>query len=93
MNIISLWEILIQKLLRRIFEFKNLIKDAKFYKNPENASCIDIILTNNHNSFQSSGVIETGLSDFHKIPVPVIKTTFEKLEPNIIHYRDYRTFS
>ena len=72
------------------YEFKNLIKDAK---NPENPSCIDLVLTNNPNSFQNSGVIETGLSDFHKMTVTVMKTTFEKLKPNIIHYRDYRKFS
>ena len=75
------------------YEFKNLIKDATCYKNPENPSCIDLILTNNPNSFQNSGVIETGLSDFHKMTVTVMKTTFEKLKPNITHYRDYRKFS
>ena len=64
------------------YEFKNLIKDA----------IIDLILTNNPNSFQNSGVIETGLSDFHKMTVTVMKT-FEKLKPNIIHYWDYRKFS
>ena len=74
------------------YEFKNLIKDATCYKNPENPSCIDLILTNNPNSFQNSGVIETGLSDFHKMTVTVMKTTFEKLKPNIIHYRDCRKF-
>ena len=74
------------------YEFKNLIKDATCYKNPENPSCIDLILTNNPNSFQNSGVIETGLSDFHKMTVTVMKTTFEKLKPNIIHYWDYRKF-
>ena len=63
------------------YEFKNLIKDAK---NPENPSCIDLVLTNNPNSFQNSGVIETGLSDFHKMTVTVMKTSFEKLKPNII---------
>ena len=72
---------------------KNLIKDATCYKNPENPSCIDLILTNNPNSFQNSGVIETGLSDFHNMTVTVMKTTFEKLQPNIIHYKDYRKFS
>ena len=41
-------------------------------------------------SFQSSGVIETGLSDFHKMTVTVMKTTFEKSDPKIIHYRDYQ---
>ena len=75
------------------YEFKNLIKDATCYKNPENPPCIDLILTNNFNSFQNSGVIETDLSDFHKMTVTVMKTTFEKLKPNIIHYRDYRKFS
>ena len=68
------------------YEFKNLIKDATCYMQ-------HLILTNNPNSFQNSGVIETGLSDFHKMTVTVMKTTFEKLKPNIIHYRDYRKFS
>ena len=75
------------------YEFKNLIKDATCYKNPENPSCIDLILTNNPNSFQNSEAIEISLSDFHKMTVTVMKTTFEKLKPNIIHYRDYRKFS
>ena len=66
------------------YEFKNLIKDATCYKNPENPSCIDLILTNNPNSFQNSGVIETGLLDFYKIMVTVMKTTFEKVKRNII---------
>ena len=38
-------------------------------------------------------MIKTGLSDFHKMTVTVMKTTFEKLKPNIIHYRGYRKFS
>ena len=75
------------------YEFKNLIKDITCYKNLENPSRIDLILTNNPNSFQNSGVIETGLSDFQKMTVTVMKTTFEKLKPNIMHYRDYRKFS
>ena len=71
------------------YEFENLLKDATCYKNPENPSCIDLILTNNPNIFRNSGVIETGLSDFRKMTVTVMKTTFEKLKPNIIYYRDY----
>ena len=38
-------------------------------------------------------MIETGLSDFHKMTVTAMKTTFEKLKPNIIHFRDYTKFS
>ena len=34
----------------------------------------------------------TGLSDFHKMTVTVMKTTFQKLDPKIIHYRDYRKY-
>ena len=39
------------------------------YKNPENPSSNDLILTNNLRSFQNSCVIETGLSDFHRMVV------------------------
>ena len=69
--------------------FKNLIKFPTCHKNPQNPSCIDLILTNSPLSFQSSGVIETGLFNFHKMIVTVMKTTFQKLDPKIIHYRDY----
>ena len=48
---------------------KKLIKDAICYKNPENPSCINLILTNNPNSFQNSGVTEADLSDFYKMTV------------------------
>ena len=45
-----------------LFNLKNLVKDPTCYKNPENPSCIDLI------------VIETGLSDFHKLTATVLKT-------------------
>ena len=60
------------------------------YKNPERPSCIDLILTNCHHSFQNSCVIETGLSDFHKMVVTVMKATYRKLEPRIVHYHDFK---
>ena len=76
------------------YGLKNLIKVPTCHKNPQNPSCIDLNLTNSPLSFQSSGVIETGLCDFHKIIVTVMKTTrFQKLDPKIIHYRDYRKYS
>ena len=71
------------------YRFKNLIKDPTCFKNPDNLSCIALILTNSHYSFQNSCVIETGLSDFHKMIVSVMKTTFQKLKPRIAQYRDY----
>ena len=49
------------------FGLKSLIKNAACYKNPENPSSIDLILTNNPRSFQNSCVIGKGLSDFHRM--------------------------
>ena len=56
--------------------------------NPQDPSCIDLILTNRHNSFQNSIAIETGLSDFHKMTITVLKTTYKMKTPKIIFYRD-----
>ena len=49
----------------------SLIKQPTCFKNPENPSCIDLILTNKTRSFQSACVVETGLSDFHRMTISV----------------------
>ena len=46
---------------------QNLIKEPLCFKNPDNPSCIDVILTNKKANFKNSSVIETGLSDHHKM--------------------------
>ena len=74
------------------FGLNSLLKDATCYKNPENLSSTDPILTNNQRSFQNSCVIQTGSSDFHRMVVTVMKTFFEKLKPRVINYRDYKSF-
>ena len=71
------------------YELKCLIKEPACYKSPENPSCIDLILTNNPKCFQSSCVVEIGRPDFHRMTVTVLKTTFKKFEPRIMHDRDY----
>ena len=76
-----------------IYSFKNLIKEPTCFKNPANPKCIDLMLTNRHRSFQNSCVIETGLSDFHKMTVTVLRAFFKKAEPKVISYRDYKNFS
>ena len=43
--------------------------------------------------FQSTCVIETGLSDFHLMPLTVMTQKFKKLSPRIISYRSYKNFS
>ena len=50
------------------------------------------MLTNSYGCFRKSCAIETGLSDFHKMSVTVIKPYFHKKEQNIIKYRDYSNF-
>ena len=70
----------------------SLIKQPTCYKNPENPSCIDLILTNKAKSFQSTCVMETGLSDFHRMTISVLKMHFCKLPPKVISYRDFKSF-
>ena len=74
------------------YNLSSLIRESSCYKNPENPSCIDLFLTNSPNSFQNSGVVETGLSDFHRMIVTVMKTSFQRLPTKIRHYRDYSNY-
>ena len=55
------------------YNLTNLIKQPTCFKNPEKPRCIDLILTNRPKSFQTTCVIETGLSDFHRMSVSVLK--------------------
>ena len=74
------------------YNLKSLIREPVCYKNPENPSCIDLILTNRPCSFQNSYVFETGLSDFHRTTVTVMTIYFQKLQPKVINYMDYKHF-
>ena len=76
-----------------IYSFQNLIKEPTCFKNPTNPKCIDLMLTNRHRSFQNLCVIETGLSDFHKLTVTVLRPFLKKAEPKTIFYRDYKNFT
>ena len=69
------------------YHAKNLVKDPTCFKNPENPSCIDLFITNSSRSFQKTTTVSTGLSDFHKMAVTVLKTTFPRAKPRIITYR------
>ena len=68
----------------------SLIKKPTCFKNPDKPTCIDLILTNQPSCFQHSKVFETGLSDFHLLAVTVFKMSFQKLQPKITNYRDYK---
>ena len=38
-------------------------------------------------------VMETGISDFHKMVITVLKIFYKKQKPKIISYRNYKTFN
>ena len=75
------------------YGLKNLIRQPTCNKNPSNPTCIDLILTNASQKFQSACVRETGLSDFHLMTVTVMRNIFKKLKPRTINYRSYKHFS
>ena len=74
------------------YNLTNLIKQATCFKSPKKPSCIDLILTNRPKTFQTTCVIETGLSDFHRLTVSVLKMHFRKLSPRIISFRDFSNY-
>ena len=81
------------KLFCENYNLKSLIKQPTCYKNPNKPTCIDLILTNLKRIFQSTYVLETGLSDFHLMTVTIMRKTFKKMHPRVINYMSYRDFS
>ena len=62
----------------KIYESKFLLTEPTCLKNPQSPSCINLI--------------ETGLSDFHKIITKVMKIHIRKAKPSILSYRSYKKF-
>ena len=60
-----------------VYNFKSLIKDPIYFKNPEKPTAIDHILTNHPRCFQHSGVYETGLSDFYRLTLTIESIPFQ----------------
>ena len=75
------------------YSFKSLIREPTCYKSPSNPICIDLILTNAPQKFESTCVLETGLSDFHLMTVTVMRKIFKKSKPRTINYRSYKQFA
>ena len=74
------------------YNLENLINKPTCYKNARNPSSIDVILTNRPIRFANSMVIETGLSDHHKMVLTVLKSYCKKSAPIITSYRNYKHF-
>ena len=69
-----------------------LNKEPTCFKNVNKQFCSDLFLTNNSKCFEDCLTLETGLSDFHKLIVTIMKTKHECFPPKIINYRDYKNF-
>ena len=92
-------EILILKIQKTLASFlfqhdlKNIVKENTCFKNALNPRSIDLILTNVNLAFQHTCSYFTGLSDFHKLVLSVLKISFTKNEPKKLFYRDYKHFN
>ena len=75
-----------------IYNLKSIIREKTCFKNPTNPSCIDSMIIKRPKSFQNSMVIETGLFDFHKMYITLIKMYFSRQKP-IINYRKFKDFN
>ena len=80
------------KTFGKIYKLWNFIKEPTCFKNPENLTCIDLILANKPLNFKTTYVIEAGLSDFHKMIVAMMKMHFPKINPQVVSYRKYKDF-
>ena len=69
--------------------FKVSLKKNLVLKSFSNPSYIDLFLTNNALSFQSTKTVSTGLSDFHKLILTVLKTSIVTSKPRKIKYKNY----
>ena len=74
------------------YDLKNLVKEKTCFKSIANPSCIDLLLTNHPKCFHHSKAISCGISDFHKMIVTILNTTFCKAKPQVIYYRRSKKF-
>ena len=73
-------------------ELSNLVHFPTCFMSETNPSTIDLIITNKPKSFQNTIGVSTGISDFHKMVLTSMKTTFPKAVPKEIVYRDMKNF-
>ena len=77
----------------QVYICKNIIKGNTCFKNSANPPCIDLFITNRPACFQGSMTIETGMSDFYKMCLSIMKVFYKKWPSNIARYRNYKNFN
>ena len=73
------------------FSLSNLVNSVTCVK-LQNGTSIDVMLTKRPRGFHNASLIETGLSDCHKMIVSIFRAFFKRLSAKVIEYRNYRTF-
>ena len=75
------------------YSLENMVKKATCFINPAKPTCIGLIIINKTGMFRNAKTYETGLWDFHKLVVSIMKLSYKKRPPPVIKYRDYKNFS
>ena len=62
-----------------LYKLTNLVRELTYFKNPYNPLFINLLLKNCSRNFQDTRqLIKTGLSNFHKMNLTVLKMYFNK---------------
>ena len=77
--------------LNDTFSLTNLVTDSTCFRSNK-GTLIDLMLTNKPKSFYKSHSFVTGLSDCHKLIVSILRTSFQKLPPKFVIYRNKKNF-
>ena len=75
------------------YESKNIVKEPTCFKNPENPSILDLVITNRPKSFWNTKTFRNSISDFHSLVATVLNIKYTKAIPKVITYRDYKKFN
>ena len=57
----------------KIYDLRNMVTEPTCFKNRVKPTNIDVILTNRKEYFTKTTLIESGLSDYHKMAVTCLK--------------------
>ena len=66
--------------------FEKSLKISHMLQKSKQPFYIDLMLINKVRLFQRSCFIQTGLFDFRKVTINVLKMQFRKLEPKVVYY-------
>ena len=75
-----------------IYNLKNLVKHPTCFKNPDRP-CIDLIVKNKRKCFLPTNLLETGIPDFHKMVVTILKQYFKKQDQEPLNTEATKTFA